>query len=71
MQVEIESLPTYRIGLRQGEAIGLEKGEAKKALAVALGLLARGMAPEDIAEITGLPVADILRLRNGTASPPG
>jgi predicted transposase/invertase (TIGR01784 family) len=45
-------------GRAEGEAIGLEKGRAegelKKALAVALKMLKKGMPPEDVCELSGL-----------------
>ena len=54
------------IGLEKGEAIGLEKGEVigeqKVKWALARKLLAKGMAVEDIAALTELPLADIKML---------
>lgn len=66
MRVEIENLPSYRIGRKYG----VLEGEEKHANAVARRLLERDMAVEDIAEIAGLPLADVIRLRDEQASTP-
>jgi len=45
-----------------GQFKGLAKGEKKKASEIALKLLDKGMSPDDIADITGLPAAEIKAL---------
>ncbi len=52
----------HQQGRQEGEAIGLEKGEQNKALETARKMKAKGYAPAEIAELTGLPLADIARL---------
>jgi len=53
-------------GKTEGEAIGLEKGEAKgeikKACAIALKLLKKGMPKEEVAEISDLSIEEINKL---------
>ena len=46
-------------GRIEGEAIGLEKGEQKKALAIAAKLLKKGVPFEEVAELTGLDVDEL------------
>ena len=51
-------------GRIEGEAIGLEKGEHKKAVAVAKKLLEKGMSIQDVSDTTGLTteqIAEILK----------
>jgi len=47
---------------REGEAIGEARGEEKKAIAVAKNLKAKGYPASDIAEVTGLSLAQVKRL---------
>jgi hypothetical protein len=54
LRIDIERLPSYRKGM--------EKGEQRKALEVARELLALNFAPEQVAAITKLPLADIAQL---------
>ncbi|MDR1281923.1 MAG: hypothetical protein LBK99_14055, partial [Opitutaceae bacterium] len=53
-------------GLAEGEAAGLEKGkaegEANASLTHARKMKAKGFSQEDIAEITGIPIAQLRRL---------
>lgn len=75
LHVELERLPSYCLGLEQGQAKGRlegrqegwqegrQEGRQEAARAVAQRLLARGMSPEDVADITGLPFAEVARLR--------
>ena len=54
---------------REGEQIGLEKGEKKKALEAARSLLKMNLLTfEQIAEVTGLPVGEVKRMKD---EPPG
>lgn len=63
LKIEYEKLPTYRMGLKKGELIGVEKGVAQEKVAVAKNLLAMGLDDLQIASATELQVADIARLR--------
>lgn len=63
LKIEYEKLPTYRMGLKKGELIGVEKGVAQEKIAVAKNLLAMGLDDLQIASATELQVADIARLR--------
>jgi hypothetical protein len=49
-------------GLAEGHAEGLAEGEANANLAHARKMKAKGFSPEDIAEITGIPLAQLRRL---------
>jgi predicted transposase YdaD len=48
--------------LEKGEAIGLEKGEHKKAVTVALKALEMGMSVEDAGKLSGLSKQQIEKL---------
>ena len=49
---------------REGEAVGIAKGEAKEKLATAKRMLAKGCySLEDIAELTNLSLADVEKLK--------
>ena len=49
---------------REGEAVGIAKGEAKEKLATAKRMLAKGCySPEVIAELTNLSLADVEKLK--------
>ena len=49
---------------REGEAVGIAKGEAKEKLATAKRMLAKGRySLEDIAELTNLSLADVEKLK--------
>lgn len=50
------------IGLEKGELIGLEKGELKAKQALARKWLAKKISPHEVAELTELPLAEIMRL---------
>lgn len=75
-QVDVTKFASYSWGMRDGIKQGIEKGieqgieqgrqegEFKKAQAVAGGLLQLGVISEtDIARVTGLPLAEVLKLR--------
>ncbi|MCD5401036.1 hypothetical protein LR013_00350 [candidate division NPL-UPA2 bacterium] len=49
-------------GMEKGMERGMERGETTKALEVARKMLALNMNTETIKEITGLPLAEILKL---------
>ena len=49
-------------GLKKGEAAGLKKGEAQKQHEIAKNLKALNLTKEQIAEATGLSVAEIEKL---------
>jgi flagellar biosynthesis/type III secretory pathway protein FliH len=51
-------------GKAEGIAIGEERGELKKAKAMALGLLRAGVGADIIAQTSGLSVEEINSLRN-------
>ncbi len=67
LNIDIERLAIYRIGMEkgmeqgieQGERIGEQKGEQKRSVAIAINLLSMGMGLAQIADATGLPLADI------------
>jgi predicted transposase/invertase (TIGR01784 family) len=49
-------------GLAKGKAEGLAEGKANANLAHARKMKAKGFSPDDIAEITGIPIAQLRRL---------
>nr|VFJ73231.1 MAG: DNA repair protein RadC [Candidatus Kentron sp. FW] len=49
-------------GLQEGETIGLEKGERKKALEIAMTLLDKGMDAGEISQISGLSEEEVRTL---------
>ena len=51
-----------KIGRAEGEKIGRAEGEKKANIAIARKLKAKGFSPAEIAELTGLPEADIAQL---------
>ena len=59
LQINLEHLASYRVGMEKGLEKGMEEGEHRKALAVAETLLAMNFSPEQIAAITQLPLAEI------------
>jgi predicted transposase/invertase (TIGR01784 family) len=71
LHVEIEKLPSFVMGLEKGIEQGIEKGIEKgmekgmekgakqQACQVARKLLAKGMAAEDVIEITGLSMIEL------------
>ena len=51
---------------REGEAVGIAKGEAKEKLATAKRMLAKGCySLKVIAELTNLSLADVEKLKKG------
>ena len=49
-------------GLQQGIEQGIEQGAYEKALETAQKLIARGYEPEDIADLSGLPLSQVQEL---------
>ena len=49
-------------GLQQGIEQGLERGAYQTKLETAQKLIARGYEPEDIADVTGLPLSQVQEL---------
>ena len=49
-------------GLKQGIEQGLERGAYQTKLETAQKLIARGYEPEDIADVTGLPLSQVQEL---------
>ncbi|MCQ2193497.1 MAG: Rpn family recombination-promoting nuclease/putative transposase [Paludibacteraceae bacterium] len=52
------------IGLEEGKAIGLEKGRNEERQEIISNLLASGIAPQQIAEFTKIPLEEVLRVKN-------
>jgi predicted transposase YdaD len=77
LTIDLEKLPTFRIGEKRGWEKGMlqgkeegreegrEKGAHAKALAIATELLAAGIAPPQVALFTQLPLAEIEALNQG------
>lgn len=63
LNLEIEQLPSYRIGMKrgesQGELRGEKRGEKIKAMLIAKKLLGTGMSIEKISEITELSLDEL------------
>ena len=51
------------IGLEKGKAIGLEKGRNEERQEIISNLLASGIAPQQIAELTKIPLEEVLRIK--------
>ena len=70
LQVEIEKLPSFIMGEAKGEVKGEAKGEAKgartNALMIARRLIKKNFSIAEIAEITGLDIAELIELANET-----
>ena len=49
-------------GFEEGISIGLERGAYQTKLETAQKLIARGYEPEDIADVTGLPLSQVQEL---------
>ena len=61
LQINLERLASYQMGMEKGMEKGMEEGAHRKALAVAERLLAMNFSPEQVAAITQLPLAEIPR----------
>ena len=55
-------------GLREGKQEGLREGEQKGRIEAAKAMLAKGMEMTLISEITNLPEAQLLQLKDGLSS---
>jgi DNA repair protein RadC len=64
-EVELLKLQMEAAGIAKGEAIGLEKGEAKKAKAIAKAMLAAGEPVEKVMAYTGLGKAVVGKMGKG------
>jgi predicted transposase/invertase (TIGR01784 family) len=63
LTIEFEKLPTYRMGWDKGHEEGKQEGAHDQAVESAKKMIAMKFNAMQIASITGLPVADIERLR--------
>lgn len=75
LNIDIEKLATYQLGMEKGMEIGMQKaieicmqkgmeqGSHDSALEIAKNLLERGMESDWIASVTGLPLSDIEKLK--------
>lgn len=78
MQIDVEKLPTYRMGFKKGEMLGLERGRERgrqeaihdSSIAIARKMLANGLEIELIAELVGLQVSEIERLHSENTDNP-
>jgi hypothetical protein len=52
-------------GLEKGHAKGLEEGNARAISGIAVNALKKGMSPEEVSELTGLPLNEIIKLKDG------
>ncbi|MDR1121056.1 MAG: hypothetical protein LBM08_09070, partial [Dysgonamonadaceae bacterium] len=51
-------------GREEGLEEGFEKGLAKGRKEIAINALKKGMSPEDVSELTGLPLTEIHKLKD-------
>ncbi|MGZ8218242.1 type II toxin-antitoxin system prevent-host-death family antitoxin [Methylomagnum sp.] len=78
LQIDVEKLPTYRMGLKKGEMLGEERGRQlgrqegahDVSVAVAKNMLAKGEHIKLIAECVGLKISEIERLQSETPDNP-
>ena len=61
LTIDLEKLPSYRIGERRG----MEKGAHEKAQAIAAELLSAGIPASQVAVFTQLTLAEIEGLKKG------
>ena len=61
LTIDLEKLPSYRIGERRG----MEKGAHEKAQAIAVELLSAGFPLSQVAAFTQLSLAEIEGLKRG------
>ena len=66
--LERERQKIFQNGLREGEQKGLREGEQKGRIEAAKAMLAKGMEMTLISEITNLPEAQLLQLKDGLSS---
>ena len=65
LTIDLEKLPSYRIGERRGLEKGMEKGAHEKARAIAVELLSAGFTLSQVAAFTQLSLAEIEGLKRG------
>ena len=65
LTIDLEKLPSYRIGERRGMEKGMEKGAYEKAQAIAKELLNAGIPPTQVVMFTQLTLAEIESLKKG------
>ena len=65
LTIDLEKLPSYRIGERRGLEKGMEKGAHEKAQAIAVELLSAGFTLSQVAAFTQLSLAEIEGLKRG------
>ena len=65
LTIDLEKLPSYRIGERRGLEKGLEKGAYEKAQSIAKELLNAGIPPTQVVMFTQLTLAEIEGLKKG------
>ena len=66
--LERERQQIFQNGLREGEQKGKQEGRIEEKIETAKAMLAKGMDMTLIAEITNLPEAQLLELRDGLSS---
>ena len=66
--LERERQQIFQNGLREGEQKGKQEGRIEEKIETAKGMLAKGMDMMLITEITNLPEAQLLELRDGLSS---
>jgi hypothetical protein len=62
LNIDVEKLATYRLGMEKGEALGQQRGEHSRSVMIAKTLLDQNMEPGWIASVTGLDLAEIKAL---------
>lgn len=65
LQIEIEKLPSFVMGLEKGTQQGFERGSTQRALMIAKQLLNKNIAVTEVAAITGLEAQTVEALANG------
>ena len=66
--LEREREQIFQNGLREGEQKGKQEGRIEEKIETAKAMLAKGMEMTLISEITNLPEAQLLELRDGLSS---
>ncbi|MFM8332301.1 MAG: hypothetical protein ACKN9T_11485 [Candidatus Methylumidiphilus sp.] len=61
LTIDVEKLATYQLGRERG----IEAGAHKQALATAKKMLAAGLTADQVADFTGLPLAELEPLQSG------
>ena len=63
LDIRDEETTLYKAGIRHGKAEGKAEGKAQGRAEVAAKLLRRGMSPDAIAEVTGLNLATVTKMK--------